>query len=112
MFISYENDEIRECCLLLSDTRSYSHFAIDEIKIIRSIIADLKSAPQLSDAPVKYNYDKESEVIEINYGFIKIVCKAVTTLLKPTADKVQRVKIVNIINVAFEENIAGKGKIN
>ncbi len=112
MFISYENDEIRECCLFLSDTRGYSRFTIDEIKIIRSIIADLKSAPQLSDAPVKYNYDKESEVIEIDYEVIKIVCKAVTTLLKPTADKIQRIKIVNIVNIAFEENIAETGKIN
>lgn len=112
MFISYENDEIRECCLLLSDTRSYSRFTIDEIKIIRSIIADLKSAPQLSDAPVKYDYDKKSEIIEISYGVIKIVCKAVTTLVKPPPDKIQRIKIVNILNVAFEENIAETGLIN
>ena len=112
MFISYENDEIRECCLLLSDTRSHARFTIDEIKIIRSIIADLKSAPQLLDAPVKYDYDKESGLIEINYEAVKIVCKAVTTLLKPTADKIQRIKIVNIINIAFEENIAKTDKIN
>ena len=112
MFISYENDEIRECCLLLSNTKSHSRFTIDEIKTIRSIIADLKSAPQLSDTPVKYNYDKDSEAIEIKYEVIKIVCKAVTTLLKPTADKIQRIKIVNIINIAFEENIAEAGKIN
>lgn len=112
MFISYENDEIRQCCLLLSDADNYSHFTIDDVKIIRSIIADLKAAPQLSDIPVKHNYDKESLGIEINYGVIKIVCKAVTTLPKPTVDKIQRIKIVKIINVAFEENIAETGTIN
>jgi hypothetical protein len=112
MFLSYENGEVRECCLLLSETKSHSRFTIDEIKIIRSIIADLKSAPQLSDAPVKYNYNKESEVIEINYDVIKFICKPVTNRLKPTADKIQRIKIMNIINIAFEENIAETGKIN
>ncbi len=112
MFISYENDEIRECCLLLSKTNIHSRFTVDEIKIIRSIIADLKSAPELSDAPVKYNFDKDSEVIEISYGIFKIVCKAITTLLKPTPDKIQRIKILNIINVTLEENLAEKGKIN
>lgn len=112
VFISYENDEIRECCLLLSNTNIYSRFTIDEIKIIRSIIADLKAAPVLSDAPVKYNFDKESELIEVNYGVIKIVCNAITTMLKPTPDKIQRIKILKIINVAFEENLAEKDEFN
>jgi len=112
MFISYENDEIRECCLLLTSTNVHSRFTVDEIKIIRSIIADLKSAPVLSDAPLKYDFDKDSECIEISYGIFKIVCKAITTMLAPTPAKLQRIKILNIINLALEETLSKKDKNN
>ena len=108
MFISYENDEIRECCLLLNNTYIYSRFTIDEIKEIRSIIADLKAAPKLPDSPVGYKFDKDLGVIVIEYGVFKIVCKAITSTPNPTHDKIQRIKILNIINVKLEEDLVRK----
>lgn len=105
MFISYENDEIRECCLLLSNTNVYSRFNIDEIKVIRSIIADLKAAPKLIDLPVTYNFDKDLGIIDIEYGVFKIVCKAITSMANPTHDKIQRIKILKILNVELEEDL-------
>lgn len=112
MFISYENDEIRECCLLLSSTIIYTRFTIDEIKIIRSIIVDLKAAPKLTDAPLRYKLDKDLGIIDIDYGVLKIVCKVITTLLNPTLDKIERIKIIKIINIELEENLDKKDKIN
>ena len=97
MFISYESDEIRECCLLLSNTNIYSRFTIDEIKVIRSIIADLKAAPKLPDSPVRYKFDKDLGIIDIEYGVFKIVCKAITSMPNPTHDKIQRIKILKIM---------------
>lgn len=105
MFISYESDEIRECCLLLSNTNLYSPFTVDEIKVIRSIIADLKAAPKLTDLPVRYKFDKHLGIIDIEYGVFKIVCKAITSMANATYDKIQRIKILKIINVKLEEDL-------
>jgi hypothetical protein len=105
MFISYESVEIRECCLVLSNTHLYSRFTIDEIKIIRSIIADLKAAPKLTDLPVRYKFDKNFGIIDIEYGVFKIVCKAITSIANPTHDKIQRIKILKIMNVELEEDL-------
>ena len=105
MFISYESDEIRESCLLLSNTNSNSRFTIDEIKVIRSIIADLKAAPKLTDLPVRYKFDKDLGIIDIEYEVFKIVCKAITSMPNPTHDKIQRIKILKIINVELEEDL-------
>lgn len=108
MFISYENDEIRECCLILNNTNLYSRFTIDEIKVIRSIIADLKAAPKLADLPVRYKFDKDLEIIYIEYGVFKIVCKAITSIPGQTHDKIQRIKILKIMNVQLEEDLFRK----
>lgn len=108
MFISYESDEIRECCLLLSNTNLYSRFTIDEIKVIRSIIADLKAAPKLTDLPVRYKFDKDLGIIYIEYGIFKIVGKAITSMPDTTHDKIQRIKILKIMNVQLEEDLVRK----
>ncbi|HRH49316.1 MAG TPA: hypothetical protein PLP23_11245 [Panacibacter sp.] len=112
MFISYESDEIRECCLLLSNSNIYSRFTIDEIKVIRSIIADLKAAPKLSDSPVTYKFDKDLGIVDIEYGVFKIVCKAITSLPDQTHDKIQRIKILKIVNVQLEEDLVRKDNNN
>lgn len=112
MFISYDNDEIRECCLLLGNQKIYSNFTIDEIKVIRSIIADLKAAPKLIDCPVKYIFDKELGIIYIEHGVFKIVCTTITSLKKPIKEKVERIKIIKIMNVGLEEDQAKKDNLN
>lgn len=108
MFISYESDEIRECCLLLGNTNIDSRFTIDEIKVIRSIIADLKAAPRLTDLPLKYTFDRDEGIIDIEYGILKIICKSISTILKPSHDKIERLKIMRIINVKLEEDLDNK----
>ena len=96
MFISYENDEIRECCFLLRPTSVNSSFTTDEIKEIRAILADLRAAPKLTDSPIKYNIDRESWLIDIEYGIFKIICKIISTYKNPTDDQIERIKIINI----------------
>jgi hypothetical protein len=108
MFISYENDEIRNCCLLLRPTSMNSNFSNDEIKEIRSIIADLKAAPKLIDCPIKYYIDKESWILNVEYGIFKIVCKIISTNPNPTDDKVGRIKIIKIINVGLQRELNKK----
>ncbi len=112
MFISYENDEIRECCLLLNNTNINSRFTIDEIKVIRSIIADLKAAPKLDDSPVRYKFDINLGFVDIEYGVFKIVCKAITSIPELTHDRIQRIKIIKIINIQLEEDLVRKDNIN
>lgn len=112
MFISYESDEIRECCLLLSNTNIYSRFTIDEIKVIRSIIADLKAAPKLNDSPIKYKFDQNLGIVEIEYGIFKIICKAITSIPNPSHDKIQRIKILKIINIKLEEDFLREDNVN
>jgi len=108
MFISYENDEIRECCLLLRPASVNSSFTTDEIKIIRAIIADLKAAPKLIDSPIKYEIDKELGIINIEYDIFKIVCKIISSYSNPTDDKIERIKIVKIINVKLQRELTKK----
>ncbi len=110
MFISYENDEIRECCLLLRPASVNSSFTTDEIKEIRAIIADLKAAPKLIDSPIKYYIDKELWVINIEYGVFKIVCKIISNYKNPTDDQIERIKIIKIINVGLQLNLTKKHK--
>lgn len=112
MFISYENDEIRDCCLLLNNSNVSSRFTIDEIKVIRSIIADLKAAPSLADSPVNYKFDENLGIVNIEYGIFKIISKAITTISNQTHDKIRRVKILKIINVELEEDFVIEKSIN
>ena len=108
MIISYENDEIRECCLLLRPASVNSSFTTDEIKEIRAIIADLKAAPRLIDSPIKYNIDKELCTINIEYGVFKIVSKIISTYKNPTDVHIERIKILKIINVGLELDLTKK----
>lgn len=111
MIISYDNEEIRECCLLLRNKKIYSNFTIEEIKLIRSIIADLKAAPKLIDSPVKYTLDKNLGIVNIEYSIFKIVSTVITSLTKLTHDKIVRLKIVKIINVRLEEELTIKDNL-
>jgi len=108
MFISYENNEIRDCCFLLRPASVNTIFTTDEIKEIRAIIADLRAAPKLIDSPINYNIDKELGVINILYGNFKIICKIISTYKNPTVDKIERIKILNIVNVELQLDITKK----
>lgn len=108
MFISYENDEIRECCLLLRSSSVNSSFTTDEIKEIRAFIADLRAAPKLIDSPIIYNIDKESWNINIEYGVFKMVCNIISTYKNPTDDQIERIKIIKIINVGLQLDLTKK----
>ncbi len=105
MFISYENDEIRECCLLLRPASLNSSFSSDEIKEIRAIIADLKAAPKLNDSPLKYVRNSEEEILEINYGSFKIISKIISKYNKLTDNQIDRIKIVKILNVGLQSDL-------
>ncbi len=104
MFISYENDEIRECCLLLGSTSSFSIFSSDQIKEIRAIIADLKAAPKLKDIPLKYTLSIEKKSIEIEHGKIKILGEIITKSEIPNEVQINRIKIIDISNIELQSN--------
>lgn len=108
MFISYENDEIRSCCLLLRPTSVNSSFTNDEIKEIRAFIADLKAAPRLIDAPILYTIDKELCVLNIEYNVFQIICKIISTYKNPSDDQIVRIKIMKIINTGVQINNINK----
>lgn len=108
MFISYENDEIRDCCLLLRPASVNSSFTTDEIKEIRAFIADLKASPKLTDSPIKYNIDKELGVLNIEYDVFKIVCKIISTYKNPLDDQIERIKIIKIINIGLQVDASKK----
>lgn len=102
MFISYENDEIRNCCLLLKPGSVNSSFTTDEIKEIRSFIADLKAAPKLVDTPIRYSINKELWILNIEYNVFKIVSKIISTYKEPSDDQIERIKIIRIINIGLQ----------
>jgi len=95
----------------LRNTKIYSNFTIEEIKLIRSIISDLKAAPTLIDAPVKYTLDRDFGIVNIEYGIFKIVCTVITSLTKLTHVEIQRLKIVKIINLRLEEDLYRKDNL-
>ncbi|MRT17560.1 hypothetical protein F3C99_11400 [Vitellibacter sp. q18] len=108
MIISYENDDIRNCCLLLRSSSLNSNFTTDEIKEIRAIVADLRAAPRLIDSPIKYNIDKELWIINIEYERFKIVGKIISTYETPTDDQIERIKIIQIINISLQIEFSNK----
>ena len=111
MFISYENDEIRECCLLLRPGPVNSSFSTDEIKEIRSIIADLKAAPRLIDSPINYYIDKETGILTVQYNTFKIVSKVISTYKNPSDNQIERIKIVKIINIGLQKDLTKQAKL-
>lgn len=110
MFISYENNEIRECCLLLRPASMNSNFSSDEIKEIRAIIADLRAAPKLVDCPLKYVLNREEEILEIEQGSFKIIGEIISNNTKPTENQIDRIKIVKIINVGLQSVTVSRPK--
>ena len=48
MHISYQDENFRECCLLLRPTSLTGGFNTVEIKMIRACLADLRAAPKLT----------------------------------------------------------------
>lgn len=108
MLIAYQDIHLRDCCLLLKPASLNSSFSPDEIKNIRSYIADLKSAPKLSDCPFSYTRNTNSKVIEISSNHIKLVCRIVSTLEKPRDEEVERLLIVKIINTQLQIELKSK----
>ncbi|MDX1760683.1 MAG: hypothetical protein R3218_00870 [Christiangramia sp.] len=110
MHISYENDEIRECCLLLGPAAVNSSFTTDEIKELRAFIADLKAAPKLTDAPIKYDMDINEGFVRINYNSFKIICKIISSYKRPTINQIERLKVVQIQKVGLQVDVTKKNK--
>ncbi len=110
MFISYENNDVRECCLLLRPGSVNSSFSIEEIKDIRGIIADLKAAPRLIDSPINYVIDKEDNLLTIEYNSFKIICSIISTYKNPTDNQIERIKVIRIINVDLQSDLTKKQK--
>lgn len=105
MFISYENEGVRESCLLLRPGTVNSSFSTDEIKEIRAIIADLKASPKLTDSPLNYIFDKKEKVLTLSHGSFKILGKVISTIESPNDSQIERIKIFKIINVGLQNDL-------
>ena len=112
MFISYENNEIRDCCLLLEPASLNSSFSSDEIKEIRAIIADLKAAPKLVDSPLKYKLHTKKEILEIEQGAFKILSQIISKDKKPAENQIDRIKIIKIVNVGLQSESVNRRNYN
>ncbi len=96
MNISYSKKLQREIFYSLDEHQIISIFDISEIKLIRSYIADLRSADTLADAPISFEkYDKKSIVIKFNN--IIIYCSIISTISNPTPKQIRRLKINKIV---------------
>ena len=109
MFVSYENDEIRECCLLLRPGSVNSSFSTDEIKEIRAIIADLKAAPKLVDTPL--DYSRQNNFLTFQYSTFKIICKITSIYENPLDNQIERIMIVKIINKGLQQDLTKQENI-
>jgi len=106
MFISYENESIRESCLLLRPGTVNSSFSTDEIKEIRAIIADLRASPKLPDSPLIYTFDKNEKILTLSHGSFKILCKVISTIESPNDSQIERIKIFRIINIGLQNDVS------
>lgn len=108
MLISYANEEIRECCLLLGTQVVNSNFAADEIKELRSFIADLKAAPRLTDAPIKYNFKRDEGIVTIEYSSFRIIGKIISKYESPSEHLIERMKIIQILKIGLQIDFTEK----
>lgn len=99
MQLSYINPKVREYCYSKNPDLSNNRFSISEIQTIRSYIADLRSAPNLSEIPLSYNkdYDGNNMYICIEFENIKIISEVLTSIKNPIAKEIRRLKILDII---------------
>ena len=101
MHISYASEELRDYCLSLVDKSTKSPFANSlDIVQLRALLADLRSAPCLFEAPVKYIlYENNSKIIlTVTYENIKINCIVITSYNSPNSKQIARLKIIEILN--------------
>ncbi len=105
MFISYQNEEIRDSCLLLKSEARNSIFNSIEIKEIRAILADLRAAPKLNDLPLTYYLDRETRLLTFVNGNFKIICNIITNIKNPKDNQIERIKIIEIINIGLQSDL-------
>lgn len=98
MFISYIDDEIRECCFLLKPDSVNSRFTTDEIKDIRALLADIRAAPDLQSLPFRYEIDRASQRVIFDYKNFIIIAEIISSYRDPLDHQIERVKIVQIVN--------------
>lgn len=98
MFISYGNPQIRDFCNSLTENESISTFTSEEIKLIRTYMADLRSAPNLKDVPIDVTFTNDNVHFNINFGNIMICCQTVSKNASALPGQIKRIKVSNIIN--------------
>ena len=105
MHISYRDPVVRDYCYSLEPDLSNTPFTTEEIVNIRAHIADLRSAPVLSDAPVDFEIRRNgtsSDLLILQLQQIMIVCSIITTLPNPKPNQIRRVQILEIIRTDLQ----------
>lgn len=100
MQISYAKEELREyCCSLLDKSQASPFVTSDEIIETRALLADLRSAPCLAEAPVIYKLSELNSkcIVTVIHEKITINCIAITLNKAPSPEQIRRLKIVEIL---------------
>lgn len=102
MTLSYKEPVVRDYCCSLTPDVSKTPFTSEEIVVIRAHIADLKSAPNLSEAPIDFviEGDKSSgKVLTIFFDDIRVTCSIISTLDDPQPSEIMRIQVLDIVQV-------------
>jgi hypothetical protein len=105
MHLSYRDPAVREYCYSLNPDLSNVPFTSEEIALIRAHIADLRSAPSLSDAPINFSIEYGEGVYKfviVSFGEIRIICSIISQISKPTPSQIKRVQIVDIVRIDLQ----------
>lgn len=103
MQMSFASEELRKYCqsLLEKNLHSSPFTTVEEVIHARALLADLKAAPNLFEAPVNYLVNKDNNIIFVTivHGNIEINCHAITLSLNkpPDPKQIKRLKIIEIL---------------
>lgn len=104
MIISYQNKYLREYCSLLGSGDLNSPFSTIQTKSIRAVVEDLRASPKLTDCPIQFKRLDDS-TIEIELGSIKIICDIISSLENPKNNEIERLKIIEILNIDLQQDL-------
>lgn len=105
MYISYENEELRDYCFSLTDKSPKSPFANSEDIIqVRALLADLRSAPCLAEAPVSLTISEINDkiIVTVTCENIKINCVVIPINQSINPNQIKRLKVVEILNTDLQ----------
>lgn len=104
MIVSYKDPELRQYCSLLY-SKDDAIYTYNEITAIRTIISDLKSAPNLNEVPLKIvkQLTSKSELkYQITEEQILISFKPISKFPNIHENRIRRIQILEISRIDLQ----------